>query len=89
MGTSAGVKGGTSSFDSLLSAEGGMGGYSVGSKGGTGGSGGGSYGNQGKAGNGGSNGGSGGGASYQYQTDDGGWAWATSTGARWCCRAPS
>lgn len=76
-GGSMGVRGGTSSFGSLLSAEGGYAGYSNGTTGGNGGSGGGDFGNQGKAGNGGSNGSDGTTGQSQYH-DGGAWVWRNS-----------
>lgn len=82
VGSSSGVRGGTSSFGSLLSAEGGYGATAGGSgRGGDGGSGGGDWGGAGRAGNGGSNGSDGKANWIEVQNEYGVWEWAEDTPA--------
>lgn len=73
--STTGMRGGTTSFDSILSAEGGYGGYSSGNRGGDGGSGGGNSGGFGKAGNGGNNGSDGMPNYVKTQVSEGLWEW--------------
>lgn len=75
VGSTKGVRGGSTSFGSVISAEGGYGGYSDGQRGGDGGSGGGDYGGDGKSGDGGSDGSNGKANWYQAQNSDGVWEW--------------
>lgn len=77
VGGSAGVRGGTTSFANMLSAEGGYGATAGGSgRGGDGGSGGGDWGGAGRAGNGGSNGSDGSANWIEVYDASAGWYWA-------------
>lgn len=82
VGNTSGARGGTSSFGSLLSAEGGYGATTGGSgRGGNGGSGGGDWGGVARAGSGGSNGSNGYANWIEVQDSLGQWVWAEDTPA--------